>query len=302
VEKITVQNLLEAGVHFGHQTYRWNPKMKPYVFGKRHGVTIFDLTITIRKLAEACTFLRQVTADGGKVLFVGTKRQCQGLMRQASEQTNMFHMTDRWLGGTLTNNKVIMSRVKRLQELRRMNEDGTFEQMPNKEEAQARRELSKLERTLGGIVGMNTLPDAMIVADIENDYIAVREANKCGIPVVAIVDSSCDPNNVDYVIPGNDDAVRSLKILINTLTASILEGRGELTKEEGEEPEQTEQAAATAEEANESAEKEAAEEDEETGSSGEEQETASVTSESSEESLVSEVDKTNPEKQEEKSE
>jgi len=235
VEKITVQDLLQGGVHFGHQTYRWNPKMKPYVFGKRHGVTIFDLTITIRKLAEACNFLREVTADGGKVLFVGTKRQCQALMRQTAEETNMFHMTDRWLGGTLTNNKVIMTRVKRLKELRKMNEDGTLDAMPNKEEAEARRELSKLEMTLGGIVGMPKLPDVMVVADIENDNIAVREANKKGIPVVAIVDSNCDPNMVDYPIPGNDDAVRSLKVIINGLKSAIIEGRSQASKEEGEE-------------------------------------------------------------------
>ncbi|MFW6414314.1 MAG: 30S ribosomal protein S2 [Verrucomicrobiota bacterium] len=235
MEKITIQNLLEAGVHFGHQTHRWNPKMKPYVYGRRHGVTIFDLTITMRKLAEACDFLQELAAEGGNILFVGTKRQCQTLMLEAAQHVNMFHMTNRWLGGTLTNNKVIMSRVKRLKELRRMEEEGEFDSMPNKEEAQARRELEKLETTLGGIAEMNKLPDAMVVADIEHDEIAVREANKIGIPVVAVVDSSCDPKLVDYPIPGNDDAVRSLKILINALTAAIIEGKNRSRQEEQQE-------------------------------------------------------------------
>lgn len=256
MEKITIQNLLEAGVHFGHQTHRWNPKMKPYVFGKRHGVSVFDLTITMRKLADACNFLQELSADNGTILFVGTKRQCQALMREAAEQVNMFHMTNRWLGGTLTNNKVIMSRVKRLKELRRMETEGEFETMPNKEEAQARHELEKLETNLGGIAGMNKLPDALIVADIEHDEIAVKEANKLGIPVVAIVDSNCDPKLVDYPIPGNDDAVRSLKILINALTAAIVEGKGrskeetaeeEISASEQQEPQADEEQAATVE-------------------------------------------------------
>ncbi len=223
--KITVNDLLAAGVHFGHQTRRWNPKMKPYIYGARHGVTIFDLTKTMRHLAAACDFLRQTVAEGGNVLFVGTKRQAQELVRKAAEETGMYHMTYRWLGGTLTNYKVIMTRVRRLKELRQMEADGAIEKMPNKEASNARRELSKLERSLNGIADMRGLPDAMIVIDIERDDIAVREANRLGIPVAAVVDSNCDPDAIDYVIPGNDDAVRSVKVLLGAMVTAIQEGR-----------------------------------------------------------------------------
>ena len=227
---------MEAGVHFGHQTKRWNPKMKPYIYAARQGVTIFDLGITIRKLAEACDFLREIAQNNGTILFVGTKRQAQGLMREAAEKTNSYFMCHRWLGGTLTNNRVIMSRAKRLNELRRMEADGEIDEMPNKEAARARRELGKLERVLGGIAEMRKLPEVLVVSDIERDDIAVKEAARLNIPVVAIVDSNCNPDPVDYVIPANDDAVRSLKVLLNVMTAAVLDGRNRAAKgEEGSE-------------------------------------------------------------------
>ncbi len=240
--KITINDLLEAGVHFGHQTKRWNPKMKPYIFGTRHGVTIFDLTVTLRSLAQACEFLRETAMNNRGILFVGTKRQSQELVREAAEQTQMFHMCDRWLGGTLTNNAVIMRRARRLVEMRRMVADGEVEKMPNKEASNLRRELRKLEQSLSGIVSMRRLPGALIVADIERDNIAVREASRLGIPVVAIVDSNCDPDLVDYVIPGNDDAVRSIKVLLSALVSAINEGRSQAVKIE--EPTAAEQEAA----------------------------------------------------------
>ncbi|MFO7821776.1 MAG: 30S ribosomal protein S2 [Lentisphaeria bacterium] len=244
MQKVTVQDLMEAGVHFGHQTKRWNPKMKPYVYGVRHGVTVFDLGVTIRKLAEACDFLRNVAQEQGSILFVGTKRQAQNLMREAAEKTGSFHMCHRWLGGTLTNNKVVMSRVKRLNELRRMEAESEIDEMPNKEAAAARRELGKLERILGGIADMKKLPDVMVVADIERDDIAVKEAVRLNIPVVAIVDSNCNPDPVDYVVPGNDDAVRSLKVILNVLAAAVIDGKTQASKNEEEAGESTEEVTA----------------------------------------------------------
>ncbi len=231
MDKIRINDLLEAGVHFGHQTRRRNPKMKPYIYGARHGVTIFDLTISMRKLAEACEFLRQVAVDGGGILFVGTKRQAQTVVRQAAEKTNMHYVVHRWLGGMLTNNRVISTRVKNLKELRQMAEDGSLDELPNKEASGKRREMHKLERTLGGIVNMRKLPAAMVVIDIMREDIAIREAKKCGIPVVALVDSNCNPDPVDYLVPGNDDALRSIKIIVQAMTAAIVEGLLETGRE-----------------------------------------------------------------------
>ena len=222
--KITVTDLLEAGVHFGHQTRRRNPKMKPYIYGARNGVTIFDLAVTMRKLAEACTALRDIVAEGGDVLFVGTKKQAQSVIRQAAETTGMHCVAYRWLGGLLTNNRVIASRVKRLKELRRMEEDGSMDDMPNKEASNARRELHKLDRNLGGIANMRKLPAAVVVVDIMREDIAVKEAKKCGIPVIAVVDSNCDPDPIDYLVPGNDDALRSIRILMKAFLAGVTEG------------------------------------------------------------------------------
>jgi small subunit ribosomal protein S2 len=222
--KISVNDLLQAGVHFGHQRRRWNPKMRPYIYGVRHGVTIFDLTTTIKHLAQACDFLRETAAAGGKVLFVGTKRQARDLVQRSAEECGMFHMCDRWLGGTLTNNRIIMSRAQHMKKLRQMEDAGEIDKMPNKEASRARRELSKLERSLSGIANMRKLPQAMVVVDIERDDIAVREARRLGIPVVAVVDSNCDPDPIDYIVPANDDAVRSLKVLLGAFVAAIQEG------------------------------------------------------------------------------
>lgn len=230
-EKISITDLLEAGVHFGHQTRRWNPKMKPYVYGVRHGITIFDLTKTLRLLGEACSFLRQTVAEGGDLLFVGTKRQAQETVRQAAENTGMFHMCHRWLGGTLTNHRVVLSRVNYMKKLQRMEAEGLFDRMPKKEAASLRRELAKLQRNLGGIAEMRRLPAALVVIDTRHEEIAVREANKLGIPVVALVDSNCDPDPIDYVVPGNDDAVRSIRLIVSAFEAATQEGR--LLREKG---------------------------------------------------------------------
>ena len=227
VNRITVNDLLKAGVHFGHQTKSWNPKMKPYVYGVRHGVTIFDLTITIKQLAAACDFLREVTANGGDILFVGTKRQAQQMVQEGAQRCGMYFMADRWLGGTLTNHRIIRTRIQRLKDLRAMEADGRVDEMPNKEAAEMRRELSKLERTLAGIADLQGLPDAMVVIDIENDDIAVKEGKRLNIPIVAVVDSNCDPDMVDYVVPGNDDAVRSLRLLLDAFVSAVEEGNAE---------------------------------------------------------------------------
>ena len=221
---VAITDLLEAGVHFGHQTKRWNPKMKPFIYGTRNGITIFDLTVTMRMLADACEFLRDTVANGDNVLFVGAKRQAQETVREAAERTGMFYMCDRWLGGTLTNNHVVLKRVGYMKRLQAMETDGTTAKMPKKEVAKLRREREKLERTLIGIAGMGRLPAALVVVDVARENIAVREANKLGIPVVAIVDSNCDPEPVDYVVPGNDDALRAIKVLIDALAAAIQEG------------------------------------------------------------------------------
>lgn len=224
MQKTSITDLLEAGVHFGHQTKRWNPKMKSYIFGTRNGITIFDLTKTMRQLAEACAFLRDTASEGGKILFVGSKRQAQEVVREMAENTGMYFMCDRWLGGTLTNHSVMVTRMAHLVKLRKMEEDGTIATLPKKEVASIRRERGKLERTLGGILGMKGQPDAMVVIDVGHEHIAIREAHKLGIPVVALVDSNCSPEMVDHLIPGNDDALRSIKIIVDTLGAAIMEG------------------------------------------------------------------------------
>ena len=230
MEKTTIVDLLEAGVHFGHKTKRWNPKMKPYIYGVRNGITIFDLTITMRQLAEACDFLRDTAAKGGQILFVGAKRQAQECVREIAERLNMPDMCDRWRGGTRTNQKVVLTRVQFMKKIRAQEADGTLEKLPKKEVAGLKRELGKLESALGGIANLNRLPDAVVVVDVAREHIAVSEAAKLGIPVVAIVDSNCNPDDVDYVIPGNDDALRSIKVLCDTLAASIEDGLSTLQK------------------------------------------------------------------------
>ncbi|MGN0879732.1 MAG: 30S ribosomal protein S2 [Oligosphaeraceae bacterium] len=248
MEKTTIVDLLEAGVHFGHKTKRWNPKMKPYIYGVRNGITIFDLTITMRQLAEACDFLRETAAKGGQILFVGAKRQAQECVKEIAERLNMPYMCDRWLGGTLTNQKVVLTRVQFMKKIRAQEADGSLEKLPKKEVAGLKRELGKLESALGGIANLNRLPDAVVVVDVAREHIAVSEAAKLGIPVVAIVDSNCNPDDVDYVIPGNDDALRSIKVLCDTLAASIEDGLSTLQKKNvSEEPAAAEKEEAPAE-------------------------------------------------------
>lgn len=228
--KVTINDLLEAGVHFGHQTKRWNPKMKPYIYGARNGISIFDLTVTMKLLAEACDFLRDTAARGGKILFVGSKRQAQEVVREAAERTGMFFMCDRWLGGTLTNNRVILTRVEHLKQLQAQQTDGTFAKLPKKEVSKLLKTMHKLQQTLGGIANLGGLPDAMVIVDVMHEDIAVHEANRLGIPVVAIVDSNCNPDGIDKPVPGNDDALRSIKVLVDVFAAAIDEGNQQCVK------------------------------------------------------------------------
>lgn len=222
---ITINDLLEAGVHFGHQTKRWNPKMKPYIYGARNGISIFDLTITIRQLAATCDFLRDMVASGKTVLFVGSKRQAQEVLREAAEKTGMPYMCSRWLGGTLTNFPVIHSRIQFLRDLQQKQQEGGFEKMTKKEQSKLRKEMEKLQENLGGVLSLNKVPDALIVVDVMHEAIAVREANRLKIPVVAIVDSNCNPDGVAQVVPGNDDALRSIQVLISAFASAIEEGK-----------------------------------------------------------------------------
>ena len=218
---VSMNYLLETGVHFGHQKRRWNPKMKEYIFGSRDDIYIIDLQKTVKKLEEAYEALTQIATDGGKVIFVGTKKQAQEAAKECAERTNMFYVTERWLGGTLTNFKTIRSRVKRLEELEKMASDGTYDLLPKKEVALLNKEYDKLNKYLIGIREMTELPKAIIIVDPNKEYNAIREARKLNIPVFGIVDTNCDPDMVDYVIPGNDDAVRAVKVVLNALTNAI---------------------------------------------------------------------------------
>ena len=220
---VSMNNLLEAGVHFGHQKRRWNPKMKEYIFESRDDIYIIDLQKTVKKLEEAYDALKNIVADGGKVIFVGTKKQAQEACLENATRTNMFYVTERWLGGTLTNFRTIRSRVKRLEELEKMQSDGTFDLLPKKEVALLNKEYEKLNRYLSGIREMKELPKAMIVVDPKEEEIAIREAQKLGIKTFGIVDTNCDPEVLDYPIPGNDDAVRAVKVVLNALTNAIAE-------------------------------------------------------------------------------
>ncbi|MGM9950772.1 MAG: 30S ribosomal protein S2, partial [Lysinibacillus sp.] len=210
---ISMKQLLEAGVHFGHQTRRWNPKMKKYIFVERNGIYIIDLQKTVKKLEEAYDFMRQVGQDGGKVLFVGTKKQAQEAIKEEAERSGNYYINQRWLGGTLTNFGTIQKRVARLKEIERMEEDGTFEVLPKKEVIQLKKEHERLVKFLGGIRDMSAIPDVMFVVDPRKERIAVAEARKLNIPIVGIVDTNCDPDEIDYVIPANDDAIRAVKLL-----------------------------------------------------------------------------------------
>ena len=221
---ISMKQLLEAGVHFGHQTRRWNPKMAEYIFTERNGIYIIDLQKTVKKIEEAYAFVKEVAESGKEVLFVGTKKQAQDSIKEEAERVGMYWVNARWLGGMLTNYKTIKKRIERLEQLTKMEEDGTFDLLPKKEVINLKAERDKLEKYLGGIKDMKKLPGALIVVDPRKEKIAIEEAKKLGIPVVAIVDTNCDPEDVDYVIPGNDDAIRAVKLIASTIANAIIEG------------------------------------------------------------------------------
>jgi len=222
---ISMKQLLEAGVHFGHQTRRWNPKMAEYIFTDRNGIYIIDLQKTAKKLEEAYSFVRELSAQGGTILFVGTKKQAQDAIKEEAERCGMFYVNQRWLGGTLTNFKTIRKRVERLIEIEKMEEEGAFSVLPKKEVAKILKEKEKLTRFLSGIKEMKKLPDALFVVAPRKEKIAVAEARKLDIPIVAIVDTNCDPDEVDYVIPGNDDAIRAVKLITSKIADAVIEGR-----------------------------------------------------------------------------
>lgn len=222
---ISMKQLLEAGVHFGHQTRRWNPKMKKYIFMERNGIYIIDLQKTVKKLEEAYDFMRQVGQDGGKVLFVGTKKQAQEAIKEEAERSGNYYINQRWLGGTLTNFGTIQKRVARMKEIERMEEDGTFDVLPKKEVIQLKKEHERLVKFLGGIRDMKEIPDVMFVVDPRKERIAVAEARKLNIPLVGIVDTNCDPDEIDYVIPANDDAIRAVKLLTAKMADALLEAK-----------------------------------------------------------------------------
>ena len=223
---VSMNYLLEAGVQFGHQKRRWNPKMKEYIFTTRDDIYIIDLQKTVKKLEEAYEAMKEIAANEGKVLFVGTKKQAQEAAEECATRTNMYFVNERWLGGTLTNFKTIRSRIRRMEDIEKMETDGTFEALPKKEVIQIRKEYEKLNKNLRGIRDMKRMPQAMVIVDPRKEEIAIKEARILGIPVFGIVDTNCDPDMVDYVIPGNDDAVRSVKLLIGALTNAIAEVNG----------------------------------------------------------------------------
>ena len=222
---ISMKQLLEAGVHFGHQTRRWNPKMAEYIFAERNGIYIIDLQKTVKKVEEAYRAVADLLKDGGTILFVGTKKQAQDSIREEAQRCNMFYVNERWLGGMLTNFKTIQGRVKRLKELERMEKDGTFDNLPKKEVAQLLHEKGKLDRNLGGIKEMKRVPDVIFIVDSRKEHIAIKEARALGIPIVAIVDTNCDPDEVDFVIPGNDDAIRAVKLIAGVMADAAIETR-----------------------------------------------------------------------------
>ena len=244
---VSMKQLLEAGVHFGHQTRRWNPKMAEYIFTERNGIYIIDLQKTVKKLEEAYMFIRDITMEGQSVLFVGTKKQAQDSVKEEAERVGAYFVNARWLGGMLTNFRTIRRRIDRLNQLKVMEEDGTFDLLPKKEVSKLKLEIEKLEKFLGGIKDMKKLPGALFVVDPRKEKIAVAEAHKLGIPVVAIVDTNCDPDDVDYVIPGNDDAIRAVKLIASTMADAVLEGKQGEQFADAEDSEEAEEAEAKAE-------------------------------------------------------
>ena len=258
---ISMKQLLEAGVHFGHQTRRWNPKMAPYIFTERNGIYIIDLQKTVQKIDEAYSFMKEVAESGKPVLFVGTKKQAQAAIEDEAKRCDMYYVNQRWLGGMLTNYKTISGRIKRLNDIKVMEEDGTFEKLSKKEVIKLRLEHDKLEKFLGGIKDMKGMPGAIFVVDPKKEKIAVKEARILGIPVVGIVDTNCDPDDVDYIIPANDDAIRAVKLIAGCMADAIIEAKQGESFDEGEEAGSTEAAEAenVAEAAEDKAEEGAAE-------------------------------------------
>ena len=244
---VSMKQLLEAGVHFGHQTRRWNPKMAEYIYMERNGIYIIDLQKTVKKLEEAYSFVRSVSESGKSVLFVGTKKQAQDAVKEEAERVGQFYVNARWLGGMLTNFKTMRTRVDRMAQLKKMQEDGTFDMLPKKEVVKLLHEMEKLDKYLGGVKEMKRLPGALFVVDPRKEHNAISEARKLGIPIVAIVDTNCDPDEVDYVIPGNDDAIRSIRLISAAMANAVMEGRqGEDAEEapaEGEAEADAEEAA-----------------------------------------------------------
>ena len=226
---ISMKQLLEAGVHFGHQTRRWNPKMAPYIYTERNGIYIIDLQKSVGKVDEAYQAVSDIAADGGTILFVGTKKQAQDAIKVESERCGMYYVNERWLGGMLTNFKTIKSRIARLKEIERMSEDGTFDVLPKKEVIQLKKEWEKLEKNLGGIKEMKKLPDAIFVVDPKKERICVQEAHTLGIPLIGIADTNCDPEELDYVIPGNDDAIRAVKLIVSKMADAVIEANQGMT-------------------------------------------------------------------------
>ena len=222
---VTMKQLLEGGVHFGHQTRRWNPKMAPYIFTERNGIYIIDLQQTVKQIELAYEFVRSVSERGGSILFVGTKKQAQDSIREEAQRCGMYYVNNRWLGGTLTNYSTIAKSIRRLKDLQKMSEDGSFDVLPKKEVAGLHHEMDKLEKNLGGIAEMPGLPQVVYVVDPKKEHIAVAEARRLGIPIVGIVDTNCDPTEVDFVIPGNDDAIRAIKLITSVMADAVLEGR-----------------------------------------------------------------------------
>jgi small subunit ribosomal protein S2 len=231
---LTMKELLEAGVHFGHQTKRWNPKMQKYIFGERNGIYIIDLQKTLKKFREAYAFVRDLAAGGGSMLFIGTKKQAQETVFEEAGRCGMYYVNQRWLGGTLTNFTTIRKSIARLKKLEEMKETGEFDRVSKKEALQLDREREKLEKALIGIKVMDSLPSSVFIIDPRKENIAVAEAQRLGIPIVAIVDTNCDPTGIDYPIPGNDDAIRAVRLITSRMADAILEGRGTLAKDEAE--------------------------------------------------------------------
>ena len=242
---VTMKELLEAGVHFGHQTRRWNPKMKRFIYAGRNGIYIIDLHQTLRRLDDAYKFVREASARGGKLLFVGTKKQAREAVRENAERCGMFYVTERWLGGMLTNHQTISQRIERLRELRKMEENGDLTKLPKKERKRLLDLKAKLERFLSGIENMGGVPDTIFIVDLKQEHIALQEARRLKIPVVAIVDTNCDPDGIDYPIPGNDDAIRAIRLMSGKMADAVLEGRAEYESRQAE----AEEAAAEAAEA-----------------------------------------------------